>query len=132
MAASATLWPCGTRSTRPTPESSTVPAASPPSLATIATLSPAAIRIVCGRALLAFAAVAGTFDMVESLCLAVALTVPRRRRPYADHPPHFHCSRGRCLDCSCLGTGQVAVEADRLHRPVPGRRHDRHPGAPDR
>jgi hypothetical protein len=81
IGASATLCPCGTRSTRRTPEARTVPAARPPSLATMATLSASAMRMTCGaRAALAFAAVAGRLDIAQSLCLARPAR-PARRPP---------------------------------------------------
>ncbi|MNR40307.1 hypothetical protein D3C85_1585830 [compost metagenome] len=45
---SATLWPCGTRSTSVRPHGNTVPAGRPPSLAMMATLSSAWMRMYSG------------------------------------------------------------------------------------
>src|SRR5262245_15438474 len=78
MSASATLWPCGTRSTSTSPEASVVPAGNPPSLATMATLSRSFIRMV-----------SGSFDIVASSWQrsggAVRFDVQRVQRVAARH-----------------------------------------------
>ena len=115
-----------------------MPASRPPSLATMATLSPSAMRMVCGarRQGAAWRLRQWQGDRHGGKSMPRAdfpaaeptsgddMTISRRNFTLA--------ATASAFAAPVLEPGQVAVQADRLHRSVPGRRNDRHPGAPDR